>query len=412
MIPLKLSNYARIGKSPLIKAIGIQKNHTNTYYTESQELDRAASGCFSCPNYKNIEFLEYLPQETQNDALFQCNHCSQCVYKTVYKEHIRYINEKNRFGSAKRLKGIALKLFVIYHFCNPDEHGLIKSLSPKELATYLGCTVRSIYNANIKLQEYGYIMLCKDGFTKNRFHVILAEYHTYALTAKDGGRGYATFNLAFLDELVKLDDLNQLRIYLRTALDLDTNRNPENKLVAKTPYSTLRLYLPRYCKPNIIRKALSAVSNLFQVIFSEESVTLQMNPDYHGKRSLEMNNAENATSLRSYFESLDAAMQRLNKSSLKKTEAKQNDIDFLKQAGIVKQQGKTKKFYVPFHLTNNDYSDLALLASTYSLSAVKKCISYVYNAYKADLKLNSIGALIRTILKNEESNADILSLNV
>ena len=104
--------------------------------------------------------------------------------------------------------------------------------------------VRSIYNANIKLQEYGYIMLCKDGFTKNRFHVILAEYHTYALTAKDGGRGYATFNLAFLDELVKLDDLNQLRIYLRTALDLDTNRNPENKLVAKTPYSTLRLYLP------------------------------------------------------------------------------------------------------------------------------------------------------------------------
>lgn len=87
--------------------------------------------------------------------------------------------------------------------------------------------MRSIYNANAKLQEYGYIMLCKDGLTRNHFHVILAEYDTYALTAKDGGRGYATFNLPFLDELVKLDDLNQLRIYLRTALDLDTNRNPE-----------------------------------------------------------------------------------------------------------------------------------------------------------------------------------------
>lgn len=62
---MRFSNYARIGKSPLIKAIGIQKNHIDTYYTESQELDRAASGCFSCPNYKNIEFLEYLPQETQ-----------------------------------------------------------------------------------------------------------------------------------------------------------------------------------------------------------------------------------------------------------------------------------------------------------------------------------------------------------
>lgn len=412
MIFLRFSNYARIGKSPLIKAIGIQKNHIDTYYTESQELDRAASGCFSCPNYKNIEFLEYLPQETQSDALFQCNHCSQCVYKTVYKEHIRYINEKNRFGSAKRLKGIALKLFVIYHFCNPDDHGLIKSLSPKELAAYLGCTVRSIYNANAKLQEYGYIMLCKDGLTRNHFHVILAEYDTYALTAKDGGRGYATFNLPFLDELVKLDDLNQLRIYLRTALDLDTNRNPEKKLVATTPYSTLRRYLPRYCKPGIIRKALSSVSNLFHVIFSEESVTLQMKPAYHGKRVLEMNNTENATSLRSYFENLDAAMQRINDSSLKETKAKQTDIDFLNQAGIVKQQGINKKFYVPFRLTDSDYSDLALLASTYSLSAVKKCISYVYNAYKADFKLQSIGALIRTILKCEDSEIDSLPLNV
>lgn len=406
---MELSNFARIGKSPLIKAIGLQQNHKDIYYTESQELDRAASGCFACPNYKNIEYYEFMPAEIQQQACSCCDNCPHAVYKTVYHQHQKYINEKNMYGNAPRLKGIALKLFVIYHFKNPDDNGLVQSLSPKKLAAYLGCTVRSIRNANQKLQEYGYIMLGNDGFSKNYFHVILTEYKTYALTAKEGGRGYATFSQQFLDELIKLEDLNQLRIYLRTALELDTNRNPMKELRADINYSTLRSYLPRYCKPNVIRKALSFVSDIFHVVFDEHSVTLKMNSKYHGRRVLEKTKEQNTQTIRDYIEKIDTAMKHVNNAIIGHLEVSPDDLNILEQAGIRKRVG-TSKMFVPFDLSDDDYNDLGLLGATYSCNAVIYCIGYIYSQYRAAFSMQSIGALVRTILKTNIPESDLLNL--
>lgn len=408
MINLELSKYARIGKAPLIKAIGVQRNHKETYYTESQELDRTASGCFACPNYKNIDFYEYMPPETRKMACECCQNCPHAVYRTVTQEHIKYVNERNMYGNAPRLKAIALKLLVIYHFSSPDDRGFVRSLSPKELASYLGCTVRSIKNANLKLENYGYIMYCSDG-SKNRFHVILSEYSTYALSAKEGGRGYATFNRQFLDELVKLEDLNQLRVFLRAALDMDTNRNPERELVQENNYSFLRSFLPRYCKPNIIRKALSAVSNIFQVVFEEDAVALKMNPECHGRRELEKNNKENTDIVRKYIEELDSVMKHANKAIMKKQPVSDHDLDALKQAGIQNRIGSIRKLYVPFNLTEDDLKDLGCLGSTYTVNDVLKCVGYVYEQYCSKFKISSIGALIRTILKENSSETKLFS---
>lgn len=104
---MELSKYARIGKAPFIKAIGIQKNHKEVIYTESQELDYAASGCFACDNYKNIDFYEFMPEEVQKEAKNRCKNCPCAVYKTVVHETCKSVNEKNIFGNAKRLKSIA-----------------------------------------------------------------------------------------------------------------------------------------------------------------------------------------------------------------------------------------------------------------------------------------------------------------
>ena len=57
---MKITPYARVGRSPLIKAVGLQKNFKEIYYTKTLELDRYASGCFSCPNYKNVEFCQMM----------------------------------------------------------------------------------------------------------------------------------------------------------------------------------------------------------------------------------------------------------------------------------------------------------------------------------------------------------------
>lgn len=58
---------------------------------------------------------------------------------------------------------------------------------------------------------------------------MLMEYKDYAKTAREGGRGYATFNKEFLDEIMQITDINQLRVFLRIALDLDTKKIRKKK---------------------------------------------------------------------------------------------------------------------------------------------------------------------------------------
>lgn len=411
---MELSKYARIGKAPFIKAIGVQKNHKEVIYTESQELDYAASGCFECDNYKNVQFYDFMPDEVRHETDNRCKNCPYAVYRTVTHETLRNINEKNIFGNKKRLKAIALKLLLIYHFASPDEHGLVRDISAAELADMLNCTVRSIKNANSVLQKYGYIMCSSDGFSKKRIQIILTEYDTYSLPADKGGRGYATFNYECLQNLLQITDLNQLRIFLRAALDIDTNRNPDKELILTQDYTFLRRFLPNYCKPGVIRKALSSISELFSVAFDEDEdhIHLKMNPDCHGRRNYEGNVSQNTALIEDYITQLDKVMGSVNSNILGQKPVKDADVSFLSQEGIETkfQTKRNKALFVPFRLTSNDYKDLGVLCTTYSYDAVKECIGYVYENYNSQFKVTSIGALIRTILKENINRKQVSSL--
>lgn len=415
VIHLNLSKYARIGKAPFIKAIGVQKNHKEKVYTETQELDCAASGCFACENYKNIEFYEYMPEEIQSCAKKCCENCPHAVYKTVIHESDKYINESNIFGNKPRIKAIALKLLLVYHFLSPDDQGIVSGISPQELAEYLGCTVRSIKNANNVLQKYGYIMYSQDGTHKSRFQVILTEYPSYALPANQGGRGYATFNQECLQELLRIKDLNQLRILLRAALDADTNRNPDKELIISQDYDFLRRFLPDYCKPGIIRRALSSVTALFSVVFEDEHIFLKMDPAFHGRRMFDSNNQNYTSQIKDYFDQLDGAMKRVNQQIIHNETPDNKDIALLTHEGICSKykSPSCKELYVSFDLGKNDFKDLGILCTTFSFEDVKGCISYIYENYQIDFKIECIGALTRTLLKEKQQNqaASLLFLN-
>ncbi len=411
VIHLNLSKYARIGKAPFIKAIGVQKNHKEKIYTESQELDHAASGCFACENYKNIEFYDYMPEEVRSRAKKCCENCPCAVYRTVIHESYKYINETNIFGNKPRIKAIALKLLLVYHFLSPDDHGVVAGLSSKELAEYLGCTVRSIKNANSTLQKYEYIMYSQDGARKNRFQVILTEYSSYSLPADQGGRGYATFNLECLQELIQIKDLNQLRILLRAALDADTNRNPDKELIISQDYESLRRFLPDYCKPGIIRRALSSVTALFSVVFDDEHIFLKMDSAFHGRRMFDSSNENHASQIKEYIDRLDGAMKRANQQIIRNESPDQDDIALLTREGICSKYKfpSHKELFVSFNLEKNDFKDLGILCTTFSFEDVKKCIGYIYENYQIDFKIDCIGALVRTLLK-EKAQTQELSL--
>ena len=406
MILLELSNYARIGKAPIIKAIGVQKNHKKTVYTERQELDVNASGCFSCPNYKYAEFKEYMPEEIQKRCSEICNKCPHAVYKTVLEESTCYVNEKNRFGYAPRLKAIAIKLLLIYHFCQPDDRGVVKNLSVKQLAELIGCTQRSVKNANISLSEYGYISLSNISWKPNTFCVKLSEYDTYALPADKGGRGYATFNKSCLMELLKIKDLNQLRIFLRSALEIDTERTDAKEISIKESYASLRLFLPMYCKPGIIRRAVSLVSGLFKVHCSDNDVILTMKNVLHGRNQYEKENSQNTEQFRTLFNKIDESIRSINEAVVNKKSIPDKEIDYLKQLGIKStvRNRQNKNFYVNFRLKEQDFHDLGVLATTFGYQEVKQHIGYIYENYTVLFKMDCIGALLRVILKTEHMN--------
>ena len=399
---MKLSRYCRVGKAPMIRAIGIQSNYKETYYTEETVLDRAATGCYSCANYKNIDFYEYMPEEVQKMASDRCASCPYAVYKTITHEHHKYINEKNMYGFAPRLKTAALKLLLVYHFMSPDKNGVIQDISFKEIAEYIGCTVRTVHNSNEKLQDYGYIYFSENGAGYN---IILPEYSTYALTADKGGRGYATLSRDFLDEIVKVTDLNQLRIFIRASLDADTIRNSIENVCVEKDFSSLRRFLPDYCKPGIIKKALARSTKLYTATFTDSAVYLSINKMYHGRQNYENEATKYTAMFTEYLTSLRKSICRVNQAVLNDQSADQHDTAFLSGAGVCSRfkLPSGKKLYADINFCKEDCRDLGILSTAYPVDAIKKCIGYIYEHYCYNLKGFKFGALIRSILKENEN---------
>lgn len=400
---MDLQNFAKIGKAPFIMATGVQKSYKKTTYEKIQELDRAATGCFSCPYYNDIDFLEYLPEACQKEALARCVQCSHRVYKDVYREITKYINEKNMYGNKPRLKSVAMKLLLLYHFLSPDENGIIRSINPKSVAKYLQCHVRTIKNANAVLQKYDYIMYCNDGLLSHSITVRIIGYDSYALPADKGGRGYATFSKDFLEELVKIKDINQLRILIRAALEADTKRNTQD-IIIKENYSTLQGFLPGYCKPGIIKRALSNFTDILgEIQYHDDDgyILMRMNPAYHGRQNYEQQNLQNTALVKKYVDNIDQVMEQINLAVSGKLPISQEACQQLQDMGFRSTIGG--KFYKPFGFTADDYRDLGLLVTTYSFKQVKKALTYVHEKYITSLTPVKIGALIRTILTKDAS---------
>ena len=130
-----------------------------------------------------------------------------------------------------------------------------------------------------------------------------------------------------------------------------------------------------------------------------------MNPCFHGRRILDAENDKHTSQMKTYMESLDKAMNQLNLNAIHQEAENQTALSFLTENGI------TSKFFDPslgkeifhnFHLRQEDYKDLGLLCTTYSVEKVKIYISYVYEKYHVHSKIQRIGALIRSLLKNTD----------
>ena len=401
---MEVSNFARLGRAVCLKAVGLQENYKKVYYTTKCELDPEKSGCSSCPNYNLIKAndtfsTKKMPPKLAELARRTCENCPHRVMKETKKAHVTYVNEKNMFGYQPRLKTIPLKLLIAYHYLFPDNQGIVKNAPVRELAEMLQCDPKSIHNANKKLEKYGYITLAQ-GSDPAHFHVLLTDYKNYGKKADEGGRGYLYAEKAFLDELIQIKDINQLRILVRAAFEM----NLEQKTCDTVSMSHLRNFLPRYCKPNVIQKALLNTCAIFDVDQKRSGFQFSLNDNFLGRNVFERAVTAAKKQLNEAFSKLDEKMLAFNERIIKHNVDPSTTDNELYGAGIRSRIGR-HSLYVAFSLSDLELHDLAIIATSYGIKKVTECIPYIYEAYHTNFKVKSIGALTRSILKNITNNA-------
>lgn len=250
---IKLKRFANIGNALLIKALGVQAN----YKENTVVLNEKNTGCYSCKNYimlhaaNNDSTVD--AEKIKNTCLSKCESCN----KKVYCQRIVYHNERNKYGYLPRLKTNAIKLLLAYHMIGLNADGIVSNVNIKALSSLLQCSRMTIINNNNILQEYGYIKFINTG--KDYINVYIPEAETYYLPAKLGGRGYMPISLVLFNELLKCDTLNELRITLRELMNFNSSSINNLSSTVKS-VNEIRRTLPKYCRPNIVKKAALKMS--------------------------------------------------------------------------------------------------------------------------------------------------------
>lgn len=395
---MTLSNFCRMGKATLTRAIGLQKNFKEIILTGPDKLDQYKSGCLSCPVHKAKNQLEMIGLSAQSNILNEkCHGCSSAVWEKQYE--IKYINERNIYGYQPRLKSNALKLLIVYHFLQPDQLGIIKNINVKDLALILQVDERTITYNNEILSNYGYCHFSDSGWGKNQINVLLPDYRNYHKPAAEGGRGYLTFSQDILDTLLP-QNLNQLRLTLKGLLETDRQALVSGTAEVDITYDRLRGFLPVYCNRSIIRKTLSDMDTpIFDLQETDTYVTFRLMPDYNGKELRTQYIKENRKEMVDYLDTLNSYIDEAQVTS---QEESRESIDMaLNILGITLAEQ-----YRPYFLHNNDYDDLAALCVQYSSSIVRQAVIDIYNNYinaTPQLVIKNYGGLIRSIIQKRLS---------
>lgn len=395
---MELSNYARIGKGVITKAIGLQENYIDVFEVAESKLDEEKSGCAGCPVCSaKCRMREEGAEEAVEILESKCRECPQAVFTETYTEKKKYINEKNQFGYQETLKSNSLKLLMVYHFLNPDASGLITDISIKGLAETVGCTVATVRACNRALSDYGYCYVCESGAYDGCISILLPEYKYYHKTAAEGGRGYITMSSDMVRRLLNMDGVNTLRLNLKGILEVDSSssRSTEDPELASATatFKKLRGFLPDYCKRNVIIRALEQDSSIFSFSCSDKAVTFSINREFAQKnvRSAMLENEE--AEMKSYINTLNQTLFMAGKSYIK-------GADPLTDARLADFRIAAAGSYTLLALSEKDYKDLASMCIQYSRDNVRKAVTAVYNGYILHgTEIRNFGGVVRIAIR-------------
>ncbi len=403
-----MDNFANVGKAVLLQALGLQKNYSETLEETIEVVDYSNTACRECKHCAIID--NFSPGSEAYEAA--TNACSNCPHKTFTTKNITkkiYHNEKNKYGYKPRLKSNAIKLLILIHFYHPDRFGIIKNLEIDALSDDLSCDVKTVKNNLDILAQYGYISYCK--ISPHYINLYLCDYERYYLPASKGGRGFIVLSKELLSEIISLDKLLTLRIHLRELIEIDNlNAKGAFTAISKT-YKDIKRSLPDYCKPCIIRQAMSFNSNIFNISFKEKenSVRFEIKDEFNCRMQKDKCLNQYISMFKDFMTEFNKTVTYINinndnpgkyveffyESSIPVSHT--SSINHMEQ-NTLNQIRNTGEFKL-ISIKDFELEDLAQLALQYSFDYVITAFSSIYKSYiLKDRKILNLGGLIRTAL--------------
>lgn len=404
---LSLSNYAKIGRSPLIQLLGLQPNHKK----EIQQLDAEASGCSCCPNSSVNQYI--------NSGCIDSSRCNNCP-NAVYKTKTIYVNEKNLYsqsqnhdsealpyGNQHMFKSGAVRLYIALHFCGLNTvNGTAYDINLRELSELLSCEKKTVCNNLELLAKYEYITYIQ--LDNEHATVHIRGYKNIFAKASRGGRGYIVIQKELLEQILSFKKINDLRLCLRLLNETTINSEKSGNHLSrvKLSYDDLRRYLPFYVKPYIIRNILPKLSPLFPTIQTGKKEIIAVLSDQYVSSRMQNEMHDNYVQITEYINNVRALLDDFNKDP--NADDPRLELYHIKLPGLhlSAESGSldiTYDAYQNFYINNDERNNLARLSVEYSVEEVLSALSIYYNEYvqpRTEIK-SSLGGLIRTIIREE-----------
>lgn len=372
---LYCTNFTSIGKAVLHGAVGLQSNYSF--------IERVPA-CSNCPAHKNLEL--YKDFSDSEEYIKARNTCEICPHVKAHKE---YRNESNQYGTRKCLNTNALLLFLLYHFLQPDENGIVRNVSVQEIADLLSVKKKTIINNNKILSDRGYIYT-SSSYDLGTINIWIRDYKSYFMNANQGGRGYLTLSKDTFQSLSESHSINFLRIQIKELLEIDDHSILGKTTIRKT-YHELQRFLPSYCKRHIIQKLFQTTTSIFHTSTTDNYIDFSLPDTFPGKTMKEQYVLENKEKIAMEIESIQKAIQEKKKHPALKF---YSGIKWFDCLPITE--------YAALNLTNAQINDLANLSVQFSLNHVLRALSVIYeNFICMDTQIRSFGGLARRIIQQQ-----------
>lgn len=254
-----LLNFLKIGKSELRRMLGDEIRKTYIYEPD--------------PSFCEKYCLEY--QEGEK--------CAQCVY--LRKKYLNEVDRYKLYGFSANdrflyLPKNTIKLFLVLHGLPIQplkESGAIFNVRICHIAKLLGCHAKTV-RASMKLLREKQFIDFYAGRRRGQYTIVLPQYQHYFLPANKGGAGYIELSKEDLISLVKITDVNSLRLELARLLHADEKQK-------SLDFNELAYALPKYNRYQSAYEIKSVGSKFFNLSYNSEIITIKSKKDIAAEKA-------------------------------------------------------------------------------------------------------------------------------